>query len=144
MMLPKKKSAEGVTLMKEIEEQLRASPGPDARSQALIQLDSIARGARETEEWPLAEFTAREMIQQEPSYAGGYYALGLVSEHLGESVAASQDFAIAERLWSDADQDRPELHSVRKTLVLNESEVHHTRQDLLALWHARGEPAISL
>src|SRR5437016_14675674 len=37
------KSAEGVALMKEIEEQLRASPGPDARRQALTQLDSIAR-----------------------------------------------------------------------------------------------------
>ena len=57
--------------MKEIEEQLRASPGPDARSQALIQLDSIARRARETDEWALAELTAQEMIQQDPSYAGG-------------------------------------------------------------------------
>ena len=144
ILLSKKKSAEGVTLMKEIEEQLRASPGPDARSQALIQLDSIARGARETEEWPLAEFTAREMIQQEPSYAGGYYALGLVSEHLGDSVAASQDFAIAERLWSDADKDLPELHSVRQKLVLNESELHQTRQELLERLQERGGPAILL
>ena len=47
ILLAEKKSAEGVALMKEIEEQLRASPGPDARSQALIQLDSIARRARE-------------------------------------------------------------------------------------------------
>ncbi len=144
ILLSQKKSAEGVTLMKEIEEQLRASPGPDARSQALIQLDSIARGARETEEWALAEFTAREMIQQEPSYAGGYYALGLVSEHLGDSVAASQEFAIAERLWSDADKDLPELHSARQKLVLNESELHQTRQELLARLQERGGTAILL
>src|SRR6266481_1134585 len=131
ILLSQKKSAEGVTLMKEIEEQLRASPGPDARSQALIQLDSIARRARETEEWALAEFTAREMIQQDPSYAGGYYALGLVSEHQGDSVAASQEFAIAEKLWSDADKDLPELRSVRQKLALNQSELHLTRQELL-------------
>jgi len=64
ILLSEKKSAEGVGLMKQIEEQLRATPGPDARSQALIQLDSIARRARDTEEWALAEFTAQEMIQQ--------------------------------------------------------------------------------
>jgi len=131
ILLSQKKSAEGVTLMKEIEEQLRASPGPDARSQALIQLDSIARRARETEEWALAEFTAREMIQQDPSYAGGYYAFGLVSEHQGDSVAASQEFAIAEKLWSEADKYLPELRSVRQKLALNQSELHMTRQELL-------------
>src|SRR2546422_3128395 len=117
--------------MKQIQEQLRASPGPDPRSQALIQLDSIARRARETEEWALAEFTAREMIQQDPSYAGGYYALGSVSEHQGDSVAASQEFAIAEKLWSDADKGLPELRSVRQKLALNQSELHQTRQELL-------------
>src|SRR6266699_3736465 len=99
ILLSERKSAEGVALMKEIEEQLRASPGPDARSQALIQLDSIARGARETEEWALAEFTAREMIQQDPSYAGGYYALGLVAEHEGNSITAVRQFSVAKKLW---------------------------------------------
>ena len=131
ILLSQKKSAEGVGLMKQIEEQLVATPGPDARSQALIQLDSIARRARETDEWALAEFTAREMIQQEPSYAGGYYALGLVSEHQGDSVGASHEFAIAEKLWSDADKDLPELRRVRQKLVLNASELHQTRQELL-------------
>ena len=131
ILLSQKKSVEGVGLMKQIQEQLRASPGPDPRSQALIQLDSIARRARETEEWALAEFTAREMIQQDPSYAGGYYALGSVSEHQGDSVAANQEFAIAEKLWSDADKDLPELRSVRQKLTRNQSELHLTRQELL-------------
>src|SRR5260370_13538829 len=94
ILLSQNKSAEGVALMKEIEEQLRASPGPDPRSQALIQLDSIARRARETEEWALDELTAREMIQQDPSYAGGYYALGLATEQRGDLVAASQQFGV--------------------------------------------------
>ena len=131
ILFSQKKSAEGVALMKEIEEQLRASPGPDARSQALIQLDSIARRAHETEEWTLAELTAHEMIQQDPTYAGGYYSLGLVSEHQGDSAAATQELAIAEKLWSDADRDLPELGSIRHKLALNQSDLHLTRQELL-------------
>ena len=97
----------------------------------MIQLDSIARRARESQEWALAELTAQQMIQQDPTYAGGYYALGLVSEHQGDSVAASQEFAIAEKLWSDADKDLPELRSLRQKLALNQSELHVTRQQLL-------------
>jgi protein-disulfide isomerase len=131
ILLAQKKSAEGAALIKEIEEELRASAGPDARSQALIQLDSIARRARESEEWTVAELTARQMIQQDPTYAGGYHALGLVSEHEGDSVAASQEFAIAEKLWSDADKDLPELRSVRQKLSLNQSNLHLTRRELL-------------
>ncbi len=143
ILLSQRKSAEGVTLMKEIEEQLRASPGPDARSQALIQLDSIARRARETEEWALAEFTAQEIIQQDPSYAGGYYALGLATEQRGDLAAASQQFGVAERLWSEADQDLPELRSVRQKLALNQSELHMTRQQLLKrLRDADGTPVL--
>src|SRR2546426_1980932 len=144
ILLSQKKSLEGVGLMKQIQEQLRASPGPDPRSQALIQLDSIARRARETEEWALAEFTAREMIQQDPSYAGGYYDLGLVSEHQGDSVAARQGCGMGGKPWSDADKDLPELHSVRQKLVLNESELHQTRQELLERLQERGGPAILL
>ncbi len=131
ILLSQRKSVEGAALMKDIEEQLRASAGPDAQSQALIQLDSIARRDRESQEWALAELTAQQMIQQDPTYAGGYYALGLVSEHQGDSVAASQEFAIAEKLWSDADKDLPELRSLRQKLALNQSELHVTRQQLL-------------
>lgn len=131
ILLSEKKSAEGAALMKQIEESLRAAPGPDARSQSLFQLESIARRARDTDEWALAEFTAREMIQQDPSYAGGYYALALASEHQGDPILASQGFAAAEKLWSEADTDLPELRSVRQKLALKESELHQTRQEYL-------------
>jgi len=131
ILLNEKKSAEGTALMKQVEESLRAAPGPDARSQSLFQLDSIARRARDTEEWALAEFTAREMIEEDPSYAGGYYALGLVSEHQANPVAASQNFAAAEKLWSEADTDLPELRSVRQKLAMQQSEVHQTRREFL-------------
>ncbi len=131
ILLSQKKSAEGVALMKEIEDQLRASPGPDARSQALIQLDSIARRARETEEWALAEITAQGMIQQDPSYAGGYYALGLVAEHEGNSITAVRQFSVAKKLWSEADKELPELQIVRQKLTPEQTELPQNRQDYL-------------
>ncbi len=139
ILLAQKKSAEGVGLMKEIEEQLRASPGPDARSQALIQLDSIARRARATEEWALAEFTSQEMIEQDASYAGGYYAMGLVAEHEGKAAKAIQQFSIAEKLWSEADKDLPELIILHQKLMVEQTEFPQTRQEYLQLVHEHPE-----
>jgi protein-disulfide isomerase len=138
ILLSEKKSAEGVALMKEIEEQLRASPGPDARSQALIQLDSIARRAYESEEWTVAELTAEEMIAQDPSYASGYYAKGLVAEHQGNSSLAVQQFAIAQKLWGEADKNLPELLIVRKKLTSGQSELSQSRQEFLRVLKERG------
>jgi protein-disulfide isomerase len=138
ILLSEEKSAEGVGLMKEIEEQLRASPGPDARSQALFQLDSIARRAREMEEWVLAELTAEEMIGQDPSYAGGYYAKGLVAEHEGNSGVAMQQFGIAEKLWGEADKELPELAAIRKKLTSDQTELAQTRQEYLRHLRERG------
>jgi len=117
LLLRGKKWAEGAALMKQIEERIRATPSPDARSQALFQLESIARIARETSDWELAEFTAREMVQLEPTYAGGYYALALVAEHRGDAATARQEFTRAEKFWTKADPDLPELGRVRQRLA---------------------------
>jgi protein-disulfide isomerase len=141
ILLSEKKSAEGTALMKQIEESLRGTPSPDAKSQTLFQLDSIAGRARETDEWALAEFTAQEMIQQDPSYGGGYYALGLVAEQQGNAVLASQQFGVAKRLWSEADKDLPELQVVRQKLALKQSELAQTRQEYLK--HLRERPELS-
>jgi len=135
ILLAERKSAEGVGLMKQIEEQLRASPGPDARSQALVELDSIARRARESGEWALAELTAEEMIEQDPSYAGGYYARALVKEHDGDSSAAVEQFSVAETLWSEADRDLPELESIRKRQQA-QTGLHENRREYLARFAA--------
>ena len=131
ILLAEKNSAEGVALMKQIEEQLHASPGPDARSQALMELDSIARRARETGEWVLAEITAQQMIQQDPSYAGGYFAMGLFAEHEGDSAQAMQQFTVAEKLWSEADPDLPELKILTGKLASQQSVLPQTRQEYL-------------
>ena len=138
ILLSERKSAEGVALMKEIEEQLRASPGPDARSQALIELDSIARRAYESEEWSLAELTAEQMIEQDPSYASGYYAKGLIAEHQGNSGLAVQQFAIAQKLWGEADKALPELLAIQKKLTSEQSELSQSRQEYLKILKERG------
>lgn len=139
IMLAEGRSAEGVALMKDIEEQLRASPGPDARSQALFELDSIARRARESEEWALAELTAVQMIEQDPSYAGGYYARGQAAEHEGNPGAAMRQFGVAEKLWGEADKDLPELQLIHKKLTAEQTELAETRQEYLKHFHERSE-----
>jgi len=144
ILLSEKKSAEGAALMKQIEEQLRVSPGPDARSQALMQFDSIARRARETQEWALAELTAQQMIQLDRTYAGGYYALGLVAEQRGDLAAASRQFGVAERLWSEADKDLPELEEIRRKLGLRQTEFPETRQQYLKRVGERQQTGASL
>jgi tetratricopeptide (TPR) repeat protein len=105
ILLREKKLAEGNQLMEGIEKDIAAVPGPDAWSEALFQLEYIARFAREIGNWELAEHTAQKMIQHDPSYAGGYFALGLVSEHQGNAATAKQEFATAEKLWSKADAE---------------------------------------
>jgi protein-disulfide isomerase/lipoprotein NlpI len=144
ILLSQNKSVEGAAVMKEIEAQLRASPGPDARSQTLILLDSIARHARETQEWALAELTAQEMIQQDPSYAGGYYALGLVADYQGNSGMAGRQFAVAERLWSEADKELPELQVLREKLALKQTELPQTRQEYLQRFRKHPEMQTAL
>jgi hypothetical protein len=80
-------------------------PGPDAWSEALFQLESIARVAREAGDWELVKSTALEMIRHDSSYAGGYFVLGMVAEHGGDAPTARQEFATAAKLWSKADAD---------------------------------------
>ena len=139
ILLSEGKSDEAVALMKQNEENLHGSPGPDARSYALFQLDYIARRAREKEEWGLVEFTAREMIQQDPNYAGGYYELALVFDHQGDPGLSTQQFRIAEKLWSEADKDLPELVWVHQETGMKQSQLPQSRQEYLKYLQKRPE-----
>jgi tetratricopeptide (TPR) repeat protein len=103
IMLREGRMEEGNRLMERIVKDVVAVSGPDAWSEALFQLEYIARVAREASDWTLAESAAREMTAHDPSYAGGYFALGLVAEHQGNAPTAKQEFATGERLWSKAD-----------------------------------------
>jgi tetratricopeptide (TPR) repeat protein len=103
IMLREGRLEEGNQLMERIVKDVVAVSGPDAWSEALFQLEYIARVAREASDWTLAESAAQEMIRHDPSYAGGYFALGLVAEHQGNAPTAKEEFATAQKLWSKAD-----------------------------------------
>lgn len=111
IMLRDGKIEEGNRLMERIVTDVVAVSGPDAWSEALFQLEYVARVAREASDWTLAESAAQEMIAHDPSYAGGYFALGLVAEHQGNTPTAKQEFATAQRLWSKADSNLQPLQT---------------------------------
>jgi tetratricopeptide (TPR) repeat protein len=106
--------AEGLLI--DVEKSILAMPGPDAWSSATFQLETIAQRARQAGDWNLAGFTARNIIDHNANYAGGYYAMAMVAEHAKDSAAESQLLAAAEKHWSKADSDLPELVIVRKKL----------------------------
>jgi len=79
-------------------------------------LEAIAKTARDSGDWNLAESVARDMIEHDPTYAGGYFALGLVAEHAGHAAQAREQFVAAEKFWSKADKDLPELRRIQEGL----------------------------
>jgi tetratricopeptide (TPR) repeat protein len=103
------KAEEGRAVLKEVQSTLRAIPGPDAWMQTLFRLELIARIAREAEDWELAEYSARQMLDHDAAYAGGHLALALVLGHEGDAAGMSRELEIAKRLWRDADPDLAEL-----------------------------------
>jgi tetratricopeptide (TPR) repeat protein len=108
------KTEEGEALLQEVVKMILGRPGPDAWSAARFELESLAKQARESGDWSLSESIARAMIQHDPTYAGGYFALGLAAEHAGHSVQAREQFAAAEKYWSKADKDLPELRQIQE------------------------------
>src|SRR5262249_15635802 len=82
----------------------RAAPGPDGWSQALFTLEAVARASRESGNWDLAAWTAQQMLEHDPNYAGTHYALGLVARHNGNHAAAHAAFERARALWAHADR----------------------------------------
>ena len=60
---------------------MRAAPGPDAWSQALFRLESMARSAMEAGDWDLAEFIAAQMLDHDAAYGGSHFTLALVLRH---------------------------------------------------------------
>jgi tetratricopeptide (TPR) repeat protein len=100
-----------------VEQTATSMPGPDGWVAAIFTLESIAREAREANDWDLARYSAEQLIMHDPYYAGGHFALGLVAEHNGEMQGARPMFAAADRLWSQADPDLPELEITKRELA---------------------------
>jgi tetratricopeptide (TPR) repeat protein len=105
---------EGRKALKDVQRALRATPGPDAWIQTLFRLESIARSAREADEWDLAEHTAAQMIDHDAAYGGSHFAMALVLQHKGDAAGAAREFEAARRYWQNADPDLPELREIMK------------------------------
>lgn len=105
---------EARVILKDVEERIRAVPGPDAWTEALFRLEGIARSARAAGDWNLAAHTAGQMREHDPNYAGTHLALGLVAQQEGRTAEAAREMGEAVRLWSRADPDLPELAEARE------------------------------
>jgi tetratricopeptide (TPR) repeat protein len=103
IMLHERNLEGGNRLMEATMKEIAAVSGPDAWGEALFQIEYIARVAREAGDWTLAEAAARQLINHDPSYAGGPLALALVDMHQGNASSAKQEFRTAQKLWSKAD-----------------------------------------
>lgn len=116
ILLRENRTKEGEGIYVGVAHSALAMPGPDGWISAIFLLESIARDARDADDWPLAEYIAEEMIQHNPSYAGGHFAMGMVAEHRGETDGAREMFGEAERRWIHADRDLPDLNATRQKL----------------------------
>ena len=117
ILLRENHTEEAESLLTDVEKSILSMPGPDAWSSSTFELETIAQGAREAGDWNLASFTARNIIEHNPNYAGGYYAMALVAQHAKDSAAESQLLASAKKFWSKADPDLPELAAHGKKLT---------------------------
>ena len=103
---------EARVILRNVVRSLRAAPGPDAWSQALFRLESMARSAMEVGDWELAEFIAAQMLDHDGAYGGSHLAMALVLRHKGDTAAATRELEAAKRSWRDADPDLPELAKI--------------------------------
>jgi tetratricopeptide (TPR) repeat protein len=106
----------GRAALEDVAKKVRAAPGPDAWTQALFTLESIARAAREVGDWDLAGWSAAQMLEHDPNYAGTHLAIGLVAQHKGDRTAARAAFDRAKQYWKGADEELPELDVIRQGL----------------------------
>ncbi len=107
---------EGKEILQSLLHILRTAPGADAWAQGLFRLEAIARTARETDNWDLAESTAQEMIAHDAAYAGSHLAIALVREHQRNAEATTKALNSASQFWRDADADLPELKIITTEL----------------------------
>lgn len=116
MLLKNGKREEGRRLLQQVQKSMRAILGADAWTQTLFRLEAMARTARETNDWELAEFTARQMIEHDPAYGGSHLALALVLQKQGRNEEAAKAMRDAQRFWKDADSDLLELKLIAQNL----------------------------
>ena len=106
----------GRTMLREVVRKIRALPGPDNWVQALFSMESIARTAQAAGDVEFAEWAAQQMVEHDPNYAGGHYALGLAARLRGDQTTWERETASAARLWANADPSLAEISAMRAVL----------------------------
>jgi tetratricopeptide (TPR) repeat protein len=109
----------GRAALEDVAKKVRAAPGPDAWTQALFTLESMASAAREVGDWEFAGWIAGQMRDHDPSYGGTHFAAGLVDQHQGDAASAQAAFEAARTSWKDADPGLIELQTIRAALSRN-------------------------
>lgn len=99
----------GREMLMNVEQGFRALPGPDAWMSALFELEAIGRLARETGDWTLAEFTAKQMLEHDAAYGGSHYLAALVAQQNGDAKAAAHHMSEMRKHFSAADADLDEV-----------------------------------
>lgn len=107
----------GRLLLRQAMTRMRAERGPDNWTQALFQLEAIARTAREIKDWDLAASATAQLQEHDANYAGSHFALALLAEQKGDKATALAEFRLAEKLWGDADKDLPEVSQIKERLA---------------------------
>ncbi|MFN7985488.1 MAG: tetratricopeptide repeat protein [Vicinamibacterales bacterium] len=103
----------GRQMLRDVARVVRALPGPDNWVQALFTLESMARTARAAGDDEFAQWAAMQMIEHDPNYAGGHYAMALSARQRGDSATAQREFATALQLWGGADPSLAEISEIR-------------------------------
>jgi tetratricopeptide (TPR) repeat protein len=104
-------------MLEDLVKKIRALPGPDNWVQALFTMEGLGQTARDSSDWIFAEWIGQQMIEHDPNYAGGHYALALAADHRGDVSNAQREFTAAARLWSSADPSLPELAGIRARIA---------------------------
>ncbi len=117
MLMRAGKSEESQAILKGVIQALRSTPGPDAWSQGLFRLESLARNAMEAGDWAFAEYVAAQMIDHDAAYGGSHFATARVLQHKGDSAGARREIDLAKRYWKDADRDFPELKAMDEVVA---------------------------
>jgi len=120
ILLRENQAQQAEPLLVDVQQAILLMPGPDAWSTATFQLETMAQDAREAGDWKLAAFTAKNMMEHDPNYAGGYYAMALVAAHSKDTAAEAKLLGAARKLWAKADADLPEMAAIAKKGALAE------------------------
>lgn len=117
LLLATGKTEEANAVLKDAQKVLRNAPGPDAWTQALFRLETMARSARAAGDWQLAEYTALQMLDHDAAYGGSHYAIALVLGQQGDTAGGKREMQEARRFWRDADKDLPELKQIATVMA---------------------------